>query len=332
MFKPFLALAFSALLLSSTTTAAQALEILVQNDGSVLFYQPQVLGESTESFSGESKEKENETKESYFMDPVQIEKRELERKKEQARPVKKIPSASDDRIRLKPKQEKTEVMIERKTENSEGDAQKIRPVFETNESLETDAVKIELPSGEHEREDSIDGTNSSDRNVDRTARQKIKIEEITRERKERRDEKISIQTEKHEDGQTEFQFESRDVKAKIRGSEIVVDPETNSVTVVAPNGETHELIHLPDQAMAQLLEHSSSEGVNSLAAEEIEIVTKEDGTVAYTVRQEKRKRLFGLFERTIETEVELDDSTGEITETDAEAESPLVRLLNSWSR
>lgn len=59
--------------------------------------------------------------------------------------------------------------------------------------------------------------------------------------------------------------------------------------------------------------------------------TKADGLVVYKTKAEKVKKILGFINRTVETEVELDDQTGEITEKEVPVSNWFSRLLNSMA-
>jgi hypothetical protein len=52
----------------------------------------------------------------------------------------------------------------------------------------------------------------------------------------------------------------------------------------------------------------------------------------YKAKKIKQKKLFGIFQRQVEADVELDDTTGEITEKEVEPTTPFERMLNFFSR
>ena len=66
--------------------------------------------------------------------------------------------------------------------------------------------------------------------------------------------------------------------------------------------------------------------------EELTLEAKDDGSVVYSKKVKKTKKILGMFNREIETEVELDDQTGQVTEEEVPASSALGRWLNSLAR
>jgi hypothetical protein len=143
------------------------------------------------------------------------------------------------------------------------------------------------------------------------------------ERKERVDEKIELRRATAA-STSALELRSRNARAVIpERREIVIDPETNEVGMVLPNGEIKALNHLPDQAQEKIDYMVEN-------AEELELTTLEDGRVVYKTTVPKVFRMLGLFRRQITTEVILDDATGEVTE-EKQAENPLDQFLNAIS-
>jgi len=111
-------------------------------------------------------------------------------------------------------------------------------------------------------------------------------------------------------------------------AEFSLDDETGEVTIVTPRGEEHTLNHLPDQAIERMKATGFFEDDDLADEEELEIETNDQGEVIYHKRDKIRKKLFGLFPREIESEIILNDATGEVTEHELTANSFWVRVLN----
>lgn len=311
------------------TLPVQALEIVINNNGSTYFYEDQVLGKDSEENEDENEEEKEVEKEEKRQEKeekkedhqeLKIERREIKiEKKEEKRtdaPTKVLPSSTKNQIRLKQENAKTEVKIENK--------QLLKKGIESQESTENERVEIKMPA-------QLKATPHPEATPHPDATPQP-LEKVLEERRERKDETVKIQSKTNDDGTREFEFESRLIKAKAQGAEFVVDPTTNNVTVITPSGQEHVLTHLPDQAVARL--HNSGV-INTDAitngAQELSIETKEDGSVVYKTKAEKVKKILGFINRTVETEVELDDQTGEITEKEVRASNWFSRFLNSMA-
>jgi len=64
---------------------------------------------------------------------------------------------------------------------------------------------------------------------------------------------------------------------------------------------------------------------------DIEVSTTDDGSIIYKSKGTKKTKFLGLFSRDVDTEIVLDDETGEVVETDLQAASLLGRILDSLS-
>lgn len=143
------------------------------------------------------------------------------------------------------------------------------------------------------------------------------------DRANRADEKIELRRATAASSSS-LELRSKNARAIIpEQREIVIDPETNEVGMVLPNGEIKALNHLPDQAQAKIDAYVEN-------SEELQLTTLADGRVVYVTTVPKVYRFLGLFKRQIPTKVILDDSSGAVTE-EKEAETGFSRFLNRFS-
>lgn len=149
-------------------------------------------------------------------------------------------------------------------------------------------------------------------------------DEIIRERSERKDEKVEIQSEVHDDGTIEFQVESRSVKAKIKNSEIELDVKNNNIGITDDNGNKIELVHLPDQAMQKFIDLGISASPDSLE------VGQSGNNYEYTINATETHKLFGLFPRETKYKLSLNDSNGYVGQQKV-ANNIVDQILNLFS-
>ena len=327
---------FILLALTLTQLAAlpvQALDIIVRSNGSTYIYENKVLGDDSEEEKKMEESPSGEVKEKRNVEPLRV-----------------IPNSSKNQIRIKTEKKDAQVILEREAIARKKAEEKRVINSSTEDSLKSERIRLELPAElkakeekrteelkktqEHTKNEEEDGTQASPalESEDRGSVQRTP-QEIREDRRARIEEKIEIRTEQNENGEQEFEFESRAIKAKANGVDFIVDPETNNVTVVTPSGEQHVLTHLPDQAVIQfqasgLLDTTAL----SQGTEQLEIETKEDGRVVYKTKIQKPKKIFGLIKREVETEVELDDQTGLVSEEEITSDSFFGRLLDSMAR
>jgi len=118
-----------------------------------------------------------------------------------------------------------------------------------------------------------------------------------------------------ENSEQELELESREVKARIKqGAEFELNSQTNEVTLITPSEQTHVLNHLPDQAIARMQEAGLFSDVDS-DSDLVSITVNDDSEVIeYRQKVKKTKKFLGLFDRQVESEVILNDSTSEVYE------------------
>lgn len=116
----------------------------------------------------------------------------------------------------------------------------------------------------------------------------------------------------------QFKFNSNGATAHT-GAQFVLDQDSGLVSIVTPSGNTHDLKHFPDEALVVMQEKGK---MNFLADAgqapssdnyEMELVQNEEGEVVYRARVRAQKKLLGLIPWEFEQELELNDSTGEVT-------------------
>ncbi len=319
----------SLMFFSLASAQVFALDIQIRPDGSIYFYQSQVLGDEDEVEKEEKKvEKEVEKKEVEIKRTEEKREEKREVKRENQKPTKILPRNEQNRIRLTPQKNATDVQIEKKKliEDKTGETPKLE--FERKEAMSADDIRIGVPAvREKERETEVENEVENEQENDRP-----EIERLRAERRERGDEEFEIQSETKDDGTTEFQFESRNVKAKFpAAAEVLVDPTTREVTIMTPNGKEHVLQHLPDQAIDRMLEAGFATMGEDGTKSEVEVENTADDRVVFSMTQKKTKRLLG-FPIEVENKVSLDDETGEVSETEIPPENPLLRVLNFFAR
>jgi hypothetical protein len=294
---------FSLLLFQSTTQAIQALEVVVDDEGSTYFYNDQVLGEE----SKESKER-----------PKREERKKSEPAQKRAAPIKVVPANQDRQLRVKEVESSTELSVEaaQKRDQIKEEKKEQRPVFEKQDVISTERLQLELPA-----------------ELKTSETQELRSVRVFDERRGRQGEKIELKNEVGEDGKATLELESRSVKAHSRGAEFVIDPTTRNIILTTPSGKQHTLTHLPDQALTRMVEAGVVSSDSAQVEDEVlQIETKEDGRVVYSAQVKKQKRLLGLLKRHVETKVEVDDETGEVETTELPAPTLLGKVANflSW--
>ncbi|NCN03716.1 MAG: hypothetical protein GW942_01415 [Candidatus Pacebacteria bacterium] len=336
---------------------AMALEIYVDDYGSVKFYQGEVLGkdddreEKEQEDSGDEHEVENKDAEKETEDQNEQEDlRDRERERTEIRkstPIKTLYSSAKKQIELK-----TEDDGRYKVEIQDGDnklkieRRSIQPSqFENKDEIEAETINLSYPASSksnlsaEERDEyfknsfssrlEIKNLNEGDK-LSKIEEKKVDFREysnkIQAEKQERSEERIEIRDLSDSEQENKFEIQSRDTKAKLNGANFSYDQETGEILLVTPSGQEHILQHLPDQAVQRMIEN----GFFLNNETEVEIETADDGSVKYKAPGKKNKRFLGLFDREVETEVVLDDLTGETTQTEVET-SGLSSFLNFFS-
>jgi len=199
----------------------------------------------------------------------------------------KMTSRQRQLIRVKSSGEKTEVELRpTPSRKSTNPIPEVKEKLERIEQMESKRVSLEFET--RERVGEMETTSDSDR-------------AMLRARKE--------------NSEQELELESREVKARIKqGAEFELNSQTNEVTLITPSGQTHVLNHLPDQALARMQEAGLFSDVDS-DSDLVSITVNDDSEVIeYRQKVKKTKKFLGLFDRQVESEVILNDSTSEVYE------------------
>jgi len=217
-------------------TQAKALEIEVSDNGTVKFYDDQVLGKNT---TGETDDQ-----------PRQL--------------LRSVPASENKQINLQPKANSMRVEMQDKTMEKDQD----RLQLHQDDRMEVGRMQLEAPVSQNQkmmRTETETGTASGE-----TLRERLR-----QERQERSEETMQIKNQVR-NGDNELQLQTRNVKARLsQGAEFTLDPKTSEVTVTTPSGETHILNHLPDQAITSMTE-AGFFGPNQILANDIEVDTSGD--------------------------------------------------------
>lgn len=130
-------------------------------------------------------------------------------------------------------------------------------------------------------------------------------------------------------GDHRLELESHNVKAHIpEGLQFELDSGTNEVSLIAPTGEQRTLNHLPDQAVERMKAAGIFSDDDELETTEVSVNT-DTQEIEYRQKVRVTKRLLGMFKRNVDTEVVLNDATGEVHE---EAQSAgFAKFLDSLS-
>jgi hypothetical protein len=167
-----------------------------------------------------------------------------------------------------------------------------------------------------------------------TVAQREHYEKVMIEREARRAERLQIHSDRLEATDSARmeaaanRLQSRNVSAVISGATFTVDETTNIVTLTTPSGQFHELTHLPDQVITHLLTKNSL--AENETPTELEVIATDEG-VTYTTTIQKKKRFLGLLSREVPTEVQVDDVTGDISESPIPTGNFMTRILNALS-
>ncbi len=293
---------------------AYAVDISVTTDGVIEWYSDMVLGENTDS--------------------------ELEDRRE--KPLRSIPPTANQKLRVKPDGQQVRVELKQPSQNNS----------DLVESQKTDRLRLELPAHQNEQQQQLELAKKRALTNSSTVEEELKFlkeknrekkelqeqlppeileqrkqfqEKIIEERKERLNEKIEIQNKQTPRGQ-ELDISSRQIKAALKNQQVSIDPETNTISIITKDGTERVLTTLPDQAIERIIE---KRGLEQLDEENLEI-RENEGKLEYVARAKKAKRLFGIFQREIDTEVAVTEE-GEVTETVQPRSSVIGRFLDQMS-
>ena len=344
--------AFIAILM--VAPQAMALEIYVDDYGTVRFYQGAVLGDDDDRDSAGVWRKASDVSRSDYNNDRDNENRERQRTEiRESSPVKTLNSSARQRIEFNSEDGKEKLKVELREKDGEirykSDARSSdESNFKRKEEIEARTVDFSFPTDakkarstedrvdyfkeKYSRRTDVQSLGEEDRDTAIEKRQedyKEYLKKLQEERKERSEERVEIRDrvgENDEGPENRFEIQSRSTKAKLKGADFSYDTETGEVVLTTPSGEEHFLQHLPDQAIDRMTEN----GFFVDGDQEVEIETTEDGQVKYKSAAKKNKRFLGLFNRQIDTEVVLDDLTGEVVETETPT-SVFANFLNSLS-
>ncbi len=335
MKKTLLSVPIAIVLLGLAHQPTNALSISVHQDGSAYFYDNRVLGDSNQGdqASGDQNQSPQSNDQQSNSQPSEAQKQAAEKAAEAAKhaqesqnnsgaaqpqpsnqpqPFEVIQNTTSKQIRFAPQHNQTDVVIENKDQGKTAPSATLK--MENKASIESNRISLDLPET---------GTASSKRNIEDQIGQPGAPK--TRQ--------FQIQSEQHDDGTVELQFQSKDVKAALIGTQIVVDPKTKQISVTAANGKTQLLTHLPDEALAamQAAGFNTTGNVASQSAR-VELKSEPDGSVKYTLMEDQPRKILGLFSIKVPTEIELNDQTGKVTATVVQPTNFLTRFLFSLAR
>jgi hypothetical protein len=98
-----------------------------------------------------------------------------------------------------------------------------------------------------------------------------------------------------------------------------LDQDSGLVSIITPSGNTHDLKHFPDEAMAVMQEKgkmsflTDADQVPTTDNYEMELTQNDEGEVVYRARVRSQKKLLGLIPWEFESEYELNDATGDVS-------------------
>lgn len=297
-----------------------ALEMRVNQNGQMYFYNDGVLGENSVTQA----------------QPTAIQ------------PMRTVSPTSGQNVQIRSAGDKTQVELR---ERSSGQA---TTNFVNTEQVDTDRLRLQYPASLTDQQVEIakqrtmrqlDAVKTQASNLSATEKQRVEstiearkqrseeyLQKVYEARQTRERETVELRS-RQENGEEVLELQSREVKARIKqGATFTLDPETNLVTVTTPSGQEHVLNHLPDQAISRMVEV----GVISDSAlventPEIDVEPADDGQVVYRTRVQVKQKLFGLFNRSVETEVELDDTTGTVTQTELPSDTFFGQVLDVFT-
>lgn len=297
-----LALFTSILTLSMMIVVPQvsALEIKIDSNGVMSFYEDGVLGKNSDNDRGQGAAAQAV-----------------------AKPIRTVAPASGQQLNLKSADD--EVKVEVAKQGNSG--------FSDSETIDAKRVNVSMPANMQQDGNGTmmiqDRAENGAMNGEVEQTRNEYQDQLLQQRQERAEEMIQVRSQLQNEG-TGFQIQSREITANLKdGAEFTIDPKTNQVIVTTPSGQEHVLYHLPDQAVERMLEAGVIDSKQE--AEDLNLDTLDDGTVLYRTDSVKTKRVFGLIPWQKQTQVLLDDQTGEVLETDKQASSLFEQMLDIFS-
>lgn len=310
----FIAPITTAMLLASASLAAQiqALEVIVQPSGAISVYQDQILGETTDR---DAMARTGNTQEN-------------------RRPTTQIQSQANQKIEFRRNGDSVQMEVIRdlptsvRMPNGE-EAQKVQDL----QRFESNRMQTTLPA---DRKMDSETMSPSQRHLQTIREQRAQRDGETIELKKAGQDGESqaarqIREMRIRDGveipeEADFELRSRDITARIRLNTVRFDPDTNTVHVITPSGQERELNHLPDQAIERFKEFVLIADNSAL-----ELVPAETGDMYYRTLSERPARVFGFIPRQIQTELLLNDETGEVTERRTGNQTMFTRFIDLFS-
>jgi len=335
-------LVIAAFLLLITAPQAMALEIQINSQGQIVFYNDAVLGEADER-------------------PQKVETPSPNKETKSAPVLKKINTTEQKRLRIE-KGVPNKVEVEKRILPIKGSDNK--GAFKTQEVTETGRLKVTFPARQNEKEierrEALDTPKPNveaedfnaaklesadqdlmEKDLSKTEAEKNQINafkaQVKLQRSQRDAESEQVELEAGMlTGDADFNLKSRGVTAKIDGKQVLFDPSTNQLILIKANGEEKVLTTLPDQALSRMREVGaiSPEVTPTEGQPELTLETTADGQVAYSTQAVAEKRVFGLgfLKRSIRTKVELNAETGEVAQTPVLSNSAWGRFLDRFSQ
>ncbi len=231
-----------------STQTVLGLEMNVDRNGTVRFYQDDVLGKNSQGQAGQAA-------------PTQ--------------PLKTVSAYEKQAVRVRTSNRGSEVEIQQKTSLGQEETND----FAKSEKMNDESLQLEFPAGMRVQQNQLGQAASGSAQA-----QERYLERIRSERQERVEENIQIR-DRQKNQERILELESRQVKAALNpGAEFKLDPETNQITVITPSGQEHLLNHLPDQAVEQL----SQLGLNPAQELKLETNEKGDVYYQARATQQRR--------------------------------------------
>jgi hypothetical protein len=275
---------------------AQALELTVSPDGTILFFDDGVLGDSTVPLAAQRK------------------------------PAKIIPSRSGNQVRIQASDRAVEVGVENRvqtTTNQPAAEETSIELVQDVDQVETQRIRAQFPTQITEKQ--IDALENEDQPEERSAYQRQLLED----RLDRTD-SLEVRSNLNAQGKQEIEIRSKAAAAQLKGAEFTVEPETNTITITTPSGQEKTLNHLPDQALERIRNTVRLQNTDT-ATPDFSIETNEQNQLIYRTQGVKQKKFLGLFNRNVDAEVVLNDETGEVAETEKPSAGILGQFLDAFT-
>lgn len=349
-------------------TPAHAVFIQVNDQGDILLYQDQVLGE-TEEGSKENDEmvrqekvltkpdkqipadKKENTKTEIRLKPASKQDTSVQVLKKEGEKAETMEKKVEDRVQLE-FQDKEAALRELRMKNEK----ELKAFKENLESSDTPDKEAALKRKKEELEKELNMKRQELKELSETGELKIEQneesfrenaplnplpspessdkpqltpEELQKRQLERKERSLKLRDAVREN-KRELQLEGSDgTTARFgQGAEISVDAETGAVTLVTPTGQEKILNNFPEEVIARLKERQTLVTEDNT---EIEVEVDGNGNIKHKVKNvRKQKKLFGFIPREVEAEAVVDDSTGEVEVSETKT-NPVDQLLNALS-